>query len=105
MSITLHNLRNIKPSTDYDFRVDRTSPVGNPFQLTHEGLRDEVCDQYDTYFDGMIRRDDPLFVAYLDCLLNAYRLHGRLRLFCWCTPSRCHGETVVKYISKILGIH
>ncbi len=31
-------------------------------------------------------------------LLSLYKVHGKLELFCWCTPKRCHAETIQLYL-------
>lgn len=50
-NITIHNLRNEKPTHIYDVRVDRTSPLGNPFYMTNESQRHEVCLKYANWFN------------------------------------------------------
>ena len=57
MSIEIRNMKTTKPSNAvWDFRVDRTSPVGNPFYMRDESMRDEVCDRYKNYFYGQLER-------------------------------------------------
>ena len=28
---------------------------------------------------------------------------GKVRLFCWCAPKRCHGETIKKWLIEKYG--
>ncbi len=34
----------------------------------------------------------------LSVLQTLYQEHGKLRLFCWCSPKKCHAETIRDYI-------
>jgi hypothetical protein len=38
---------------------DRRSALGNPFELSGEESRDEVCDAYDEYFKEVVAGSDP----------------------------------------------
>ena len=93
-----------KPSELYDVRIDRGhSPLANKFRMESEKDRDKVCDQYDKWLEGQLlsgHRNKSVVVEILR-LQKIYKRYGILRLFCWCAPLRCHGETVAKYI--VLG--
>jgi hypothetical protein len=75
-------------------RVDRTSPLGNPFPMTHENQRDSVCDQYALWLDQQIASNNPPVMAAFNVLLEAYRRGEALALECWCAPRRCHAESI-----------
>jgi hypothetical protein len=94
--IEICNLRDMHVKEPWDFRVDRKTPLGNPFIMKNESMRDWSCDSYDNNFEDLIKQDSAK--AYLCKLVLAYQRYGRLRLFCWCAPKRCHGETVRRYI-------
>ena len=94
MSIEICNLRKTKPSQPYDFKVDRSSPIGNPFEMRSEMERDSVCDKYELHFNN--KNHTVAFTLYLNGLCEAYKKYGKLRLFCWCSPKRCHAETIKK---------
>ena len=96
--IELMNLREAYPSEPYDFRVDRHSPVGNPFRAKSEKHRDEACDAYEGYFHAMVSSNNDEIVKYLAMIQEALREHGKVRLFCWCVPKRCHGETIRQWL-------
>ena len=98
--ITIENLRKCKPDKPYDFYIDRRSPVGNPFVLKDETGRDDACDFYEEYFNRMLRFDNIEFNNYLNIMLKTLEVYGKLRLFCWCSPKRCHGETIRKYLNS-----
>lgn len=99
--ITIHNLK-----TDFDFdpeycvRVDRASILGNPFRLKNESFRNEVCDKYIEVFE---HHKDNKWKLELNRLLEIHRKHEKLKLFCWCTPKRCHAETIKEYLDKIMA--
>lgn len=101
MSIEICNLRKSKPCYSYDFKVDRTSPIGNPFFMANESQRDKVCDNYDKYFYEQMKKSNS-FRNTVETLMAIYIQTKRLRLFCWCSPKRCHAETIKKYIEDKL---
>lgn len=101
--IEICNLRKQKPKEIYDVKVDRTSVLGNPFFMKSEAQRDEVCDKYETYFKNKIKTD-YVFINELNNLVKLYEEYGNLRLFCWCSPKRCHAETIKKWLEETMGI-
>lgn len=92
--ITIHNMRYEKPHYPFDVRVDRSSILGNPYILKYEKDRDIVCDKYKIYFNNNIHT----FKYELDRILSIYRKEGKLCLYCWCYPLRCHAETIKDYL-------
>lgn len=98
--VTIHSLRKEQPQFEYDFKVDRSSPLGNPFPLKNEKDRDEVCDRYRQYFHE--NKSKPKMRFTLALLLHMYKKYSKLRLFCWCAPKRCHAETVAEYIRSLV---
>jgi hypothetical protein len=100
--IEIMNLRRDKPSGPFDVRVDRSSPLGNPFLMKTEAQRDPVCDQYNEWFRKMvIGKQNPAAVKEMDYLISILKEHGRLRLFCWCAPKRCHAEIIKRWLEEI----
>lgn len=103
MAIEICNLHNERPKYPYDFRVDRATPVGNPFRIDKNNNRDGVCLRYRLYFRDMTK--DVKFMCYVDKIIEAYIKYGELRLFCWCYPLRCHASTIAYYVeSRAQGI-
>ena len=109
MSVQIVNLRTTKTC---DFRCDRMSPVGNPFIMRSEADRDTVCDNYETLFDQTMH-DTTLddnekafgmtgtvkeFRTYINRIVEHHRQHGSVTLGCWCSPKRCHCETIRQWI-------
>ena len=95
--INIINLKHSKPVKEYDAVVDRTSKLGNPFYMKSEAERDNVCDKYIEYFYRNIQASGS-FKTEVNRLVDLYKKHGHLNLFCWCAPKRCHAETIRKYI-------
>ena len=96
--IELCNLRKEKPAFPYDVKVDRSSVLGNPFK---EGDRDWQCDRYcDTFEERMDNR--PGMQAEMNRINELHKKHGKVRLFCWCVPLRCHSITIKKYLEEMI---
>jgi hypothetical protein len=94
--IEICNLRKEKPTHPYDIRVDRQSVLGNPFIMRKESERDKVCDEYEEYFYRRLKD-----CATMQRVIDRYKEYGKLRLFCWCAPKRCHAETIRDYILEL----
>lgn len=100
MNIEIKNLRFNKPiNQPWEFKVDRTSPIGNPFYMASEAKRDEVCDKYQLYFETQIETNRE-FRDYVYKILNALKTYKKVALYCWCAPKRCHAETIRNWLQK-----
>lgn len=96
------NLKNYKlKESEVLIKVDRSTPVGNPFHMYDEGMRDEVCNEYEIYFYKKVKQAGAFraYVAYI------YRtaLRNDVALGCWCAPKRCHAETIASFINQFLN--
>ncbi len=92
---TIGDLRDIPASQRSDesiARVDRGTIFGNPFKMYEDVSRDDVCDQYQIYFDDRIKTD----AEFVEQVLS---LKGK-KLYCWCTPNRCHAETIANWLNN-----
>jgi hypothetical protein len=94
MGIRIENMHSFKGQ---GIRIDRKSPVGNPFWMKDESMRDEVCLRYRPYFADQMKRN-AVFYAYIVDILDKYRRGEDVVLLCWCAPKKCHGETIVEWI-------
>ena len=112
IQINILNLSNTKPQHEWQVRVDRTSVLGNPFRMFDEHDRDFVCDKYEEYFYMMFEAGtEPnfhnigaqIFVNELRRLYKLAKTHGKLDLFCWCAPKRCHAETIKRFLENYLN--
>jgi len=100
--ITIHNMNLEKPYQVFDVRCDRESPLGSPFYLKgNEAIRDDVCDAYSSWFEAKVLSQKN-WQAYEELMRirELYRKHGKLRIFCWCSPRRCHTQTIAEWLKK-----
>ena len=97
MAIAIKNLRSGFPGGKADVRVDRASIFGNPYRLYGESNRAGVCEKYEVYFRQKLAKC-PSFKAEVDKLIDLYKQHNALNLYCWCAPKQCHAETIRDYI-------
>lgn len=78
--------------------VGRPSPLGNPYILRCDSMRDHMCDLYQVYFDQKVRERDPVICRELTRLHALYSMQGHLELVCNCVPKRCHAETIKDFL-------
>ena len=100
--ITIKNMKVEKPYRVYDVKCDRSSPLGNPVGLRgDESKRDWACEYYASWFKNEVLTKNN-WEAYEELMrLRAlYREHRQLRIFCWCSPKRCHTETIVQWLKE-----
>ena len=103
MNVLIRNLRDSKPTQPWEVRVDRASVLGNTFRMVSEDQRDAVCDQYEEYFNNIVRtKSNEEFMNELRRLYKLAKHYGKLTLFCWCAPKRCHAETIKKFLEQYL---
>jgi hypothetical protein len=69
-----------------DVRIDRQTEHGNRFVIGRDGDRSTVIAKHKAEVEERVARD-PVYRAKVKAL------HGR-RLFCWCHPEPCHGDTL-----------
>ncbi len=77
------------PSESCDIRIDRTAKWGNPFRIGYHGTREEVVKKYTVWL-----AEQPDLIACLPELVGK-------RLGCWCAPSPCHGDVLVRLIEEL----
>lgn len=116
MKILINNLRKNSPQEAWQVRVDRSSVLGNPFLMHDEHERNSVCEEYYRYFQGIVTNNWAILREYdvsssereefMQELRRLYKLakqYGKLELFCWCAPKRCHAETIACFLMKHLN--
>ena len=99
--IEICNLKNEKPQHPWDVEVCRgVSVLGNPFIMADESRRNAVCDECREWLIEQLApgNKDRKVIEELLRLQNLYMQYGKLRLFCWCAPKRCHAETIKSLI-------
>ncbi|KAK3252101.1 hypothetical protein CYMTET_38584, partial [Cymbomonas tetramitiformis] len=134
-TVTVGNMRyggkgggSVEPSEFVQLRIDRQTPLGNPFPMGEGGhdekFRDDVCNAYEELIedpsltalehiaqkrglriDARFRNDRALneMQEALRDLEERMSSGEDLRLMCWCHPKRCHGDGLVKLIRKRIG--
>lgn len=99
-NLEVSNIRSKKEANVRYIYAGRTPSggLGNPFVMKSERQRDEVCDQFHTYFHKCLLKDDK----YVDILRDIYRLlkHQRVSLQCFCKPKRCHCDTIADFVNS-----
>ena len=106
------------------FKVDRSSILGNPFELVNEKERERVCLAHKEYLrlilkEGYRPKDAahtiyiltrlPIskvwkessrieFIKELNKLKEVYRANPNLKLGCWCSPKQCHADNYVEIL-------
>lgn len=106
--IAIKNLRNEKPTKPWQVKVDRSSPLGNPYHMTKEIYRDEVYESYEKWLMVFVEDTEGYFSPQQDeiiRLINLYKQYGKLELFCWCAPKRCHAEVIKNYIERTANLY
>ncbi|MCK5016066.1 MAG: DUF4326 domain-containing protein [Candidatus Peribacteraceae bacterium] len=98
--VLVKNLKRCKPSKPYDVRVDRGfSVLSNDFNMMgDERNRDKVCDQYRVWFKKRVGMGTPEVKIALNAIKHKLKKYGKVRLFCWCAPKRCHILTIREYL-------
>ena len=69
--------------------------LGNPFWINDESQRNKACDDYATWF----KTNKPKRV---DELVEIAKTQD-IELACFCSPKRCHTETIKQYIEEQLN--
>ena len=86
------------------YYIGRGSPLGNPFKMSDQTdeERERVCDEYEKYFAEKIEKDDVVFTTELASLVKKTIEDGYIKLGCYCSPQRCHGDTIARFLNKVL---
>lgn len=92
-------VRNARTSAD-GVRVDRSTPLGNPAKMRGEFDRDRVCDFYAAWIEEQIQQRNPEVCTALNQLFLQLMRKGELSLLCWCSPKRCHAESVARVLAR-----
>lgn len=79
------------------FRIDRRSPLGNPFRIGLDGTRSEVVEKY----QQLVAPGAVSGTRYLLQIIEAAR-KGDVVLVCHCAPKLCHGDVIKEEVEKFL---
>ena len=102
--IEIKNLRSGRPSAQWAYRCDRVNRVlGNH---VGKGLsRMEAIAAFEAYLDAALAdKSEPMnsVRAEMNSLYRIYRQHGRLELWCWCSPKPCHTSIIKARLESVL---
>lgn len=81
--------------------IGRGSPLGNIFVMKDELERDMVCDNYEVWFNEKVKQNDPVVMRELRRLYKLAK-QGDVVLGCYCSPKRCHGDTIKKFLDRYI---
>jgi hypothetical protein len=79
----------------------RGSVFGNPFPITDDASRDEVCDKYEEYFHKEANIPDSPLNKGMRKLLEYYHQGNHINLQCYCKGKRCHTETIKRSLERV----
>ena len=88
---------------EYDIRIDRRGPWGNPFPITATMTREQVIDEhYDWLEDWFRHRIEIVHGQFSNKwqVEHLYLLKGK-RLGCHCVPEPCHGNNYIILIQDL----
>lgn len=79
--------------------VGRPTALGNPFVMRVESDRDTVCDKYEQWFAYQIMLKTPKVMSQLCEIWRQSKGKEHVVLGCYCSPRRCHAETIARYLN------
>lgn len=86
--------------------IHRGTPLGNPFVMKDRSdlERQRVCDSFEEWVQGKLFGSTAQ-VQYFEGLVNIARdpSVGCIELVCFCSPKRCHGDTIKRLIEETLA--
>jgi hypothetical protein len=88
---------------DYDVRIDRRGPWGNPFPITAERTREQAIDEHYDWLEQWFRYGMEVVHGHLSNRWQVEHLHllkGK-RLGCHCAPKPCHGTNYIILIQDL----
>ena len=99
MTIHIGNMHYSKP-TGIVIYCGRPSALENTYIIGKHGDRNAVCDSYDRDFPEKVKTPGP----FRDAIIEIYHLArtNDVTLMCYCTPRRCHCDTIKAFIDQFL---
>lgn len=77
------------------------SVLSNPFYISDESQRDNVCNRYEKYITNKLHgtgRANMGIQLAINKLVNDYTSGIDIRLGCTCAPKRCHCDTIKRIV-------
>ena len=99
------NIRVVKLRDHVDaYPISRGYPLSTKWpNRDDESNRDENCDRYDEYFHQLLDADDEKLTTELARLVGKTIDQGYLKIGCYCSPKRCHGDTIAAFLNSVLN--
>lgn len=87
-------------------RIDRATPLGNPYVMYREEQRQEVCESFKSYLEYELDKqtNQPLLDQF-ESIFNLVSEGKVVNLQCHCSPSSCHGEVIRDKLIEFLVEH
>lgn len=85
---------------DHCYRIDRMTPLGNPYVMERKEDRELVIKQYEDNFDHLYKNRKG-FASYFDRILEDAKERD-ITLLCWCHPANCHARVIKKKLEELL---
>ena len=79
--------------------VMRGTPLGNPFVMKHESMRDEVVAKFRAYLANAIANNDEAICDELNRIVGLLQQGHTVHLECCCKPKACHADVIVEVIN------
>lgn len=91
-----------KKSQENSYYIGRGSPLGNPFIMTNKSLeeRNRVCDLYEQWFYEQLEKENLFLITELEKIYQLSK-QGDVILGCYCSPERCHGDTIKNFLDSL----
>jgi hypothetical protein len=99
--LNIHRMEESDKAKPYNAVIMRGTPLGNPYKMIGRDSRDEVCNQYEVWFERQLLLKNPAVVKEMKRLLDLHAKWGQVGLVCCCVPRRCHGETIVRHLKRL----
>ena len=107
--IKVVNKRTLTSEIGYtDIYIGRPSALGNPYPMSGEHTRKVVCELYHQYLWKQMqiawREPDGQNSVWneLERIALLVKSGVNVRLICFCKPSDCHGDSIVKAVNWLI---
>ena len=101
-TVKVYSLRRNAPKPGYSemwFVVDRTTSMGNPFEMKRESERDSVCDLHAQLLQEDWEQNGPRR-RWIERVAGRAAKGINIALMCWCAPKRCHADDIATRIRQ-----
>lgn len=109
--LSINSVRSRQSNTKFDSLFDeyvgrnaggyQASVLANPFKIGKDGNREEVIAKYRVWLWNEMQKQEDVWDA-LVWLAWKYKKQGRLTLWCWCYPQKCHAEIIKNAIEWMI---